>query len=113
MNTKGSSKRSLQAAPMYQKALIESGHDHKLVYEEPSDNTVNKKRCRKRNVTWWNAIWSDTIATNVGKEFLHVLDTAFPGPFKEGSICIHPITVCLCLGSSRQRRSPHNQLGNY
>ena len=65
-----------QAAPAFQAALDKSGHTHKLVYE-PCINTKKKKN-RRRNVTWFNPPYSSNVKTNIGREFLKILDRAFP-----------------------------------
>ena len=64
---------------MYQEALYKSGYSHKLKFtpkeQEPSKN--NKKR-NKRNVTWFNPPYNIAVKTNIGKEFLKLLDECFP-----------------------------------
>ena len=66
-----------KAVPPYQNALRKSGYDHKLQYEIPKTNK-SKKKNRKRPVTWFNPPFSVNIQSNVGKEFLQLLDRAFP-----------------------------------
>ena len=65
------------ASPPYQEALRKSGFDHVLEFEPPSTFQTKKKN-RKRNVTWFNPPYSASVKSNVGKEFLKFLDTAFP-----------------------------------
>ena len=65
------------ASPPYQDALIKSGYDHILKYEPPELQKA-KKRTRKKKVTWFNPPYSMHVKTNVGKEFLRLVDTAFP-----------------------------------
>ena len=65
------------ATPPYQEALAKSGYKDKLVFEPPQ-NTPTKKKNRKRTVTWFNPPFSANVSTNVGKEFLKLVDTAFP-----------------------------------
>ena len=65
------------ASQPYQEALIKSGYSHQLKYEPPEDHS-RKKRRRKRKVTWFNPPFSMHVKTKVGKEFLKLVDTAFP-----------------------------------
>ena len=65
------------AAPIYQEALVKSGYDHVLAYEPPAERTT-KKRCRKKQITWFNPPYSASVKSNVGKDFLKLLDEAFP-----------------------------------
>ena len=37
-----------------------------------------KKRNRKRNIIWFNPPFNKNVSTNVGEEFLKILDTNFP-----------------------------------
>ena len=64
-----------QAKPYYQDALKKGGHNYILEYKEI---TVNNNRRRKRNIIWFNPPFSKTVATNVGKLFLNLLDKHFP-----------------------------------
>ena len=65
------------AAAPYQEALASSGYSHTLEFQPPQELTT-KKRNRKRNITWFNPPYSANVQTNVGKEFLRLIDTAFP-----------------------------------
>ena len=65
------------AAPAYQQALTKSGYQHTLAYEPPSSNTT-KKKCRKKSVTWFNPPYSKNVKSNIGRDFLQLLDSAFP-----------------------------------
>ena len=38
----------------YQKALTESGYDHKLTHNLPQGKALKNKRKRTRNITWYN-----------------------------------------------------------
>ena len=61
----------------YQEALSRSGYDFQLYYN-PETKTKNGKRNRRRKVTWFNPPYSANIKTNVGKEFLNLVDKCFP-----------------------------------
>ena len=68
------------AAPMYQKALNESGYDHKLEFQDMSGSLSmepKRSRNRSRKVTYFNPPFSLNVETNVGKEFLKLIKT-FP-----------------------------------
>ena len=71
-----------EATPPYQKALQKNGYDYELKYspsQPPSNNApVNERRKRKRNISWFNPPYSNHVKTNVGKEFLHLIDKCFP-----------------------------------
>ena len=55
------------AIPPYQEALA-----------KPPENLPTNKKTRKRALTWFNPPFSENVSTNVGKEFLKLIDTAFP-----------------------------------
>ena len=60
----------------FQEALQKSGYDHKLKFEEPSTRTGGK-RCRKRKLIYFNPPWSSGVKSNVGAQFLKLLDSCF------------------------------------
>ena len=60
----------------YQDALQKSGHKYTLSYK-PSNNQ-GRRRNRGRNIIWFNPPFSNSVETNVGKEFLRLLDRHFP-----------------------------------
>ena len=63
--------------PIYQEALYKAGYNFELKYkkEEPQSK---KKRCRKRKVLWFNPPWASNVKTNIGAEFLKLIDKHFP-----------------------------------
>ena len=62
------------AIPPYQKALDESGYNHKLTYKpQPKRN-----RNRQRKIIWYNPPWNANIKTNLGRKFLNIIDRCFP-----------------------------------
>ena len=72
-----------KAAPTYQTALENSGHNFKLNFEqvpEQNENENEKKTAkkRKRNIIWFNPPYSRAVMTNVGKTFLQTMDKHFP-----------------------------------
>ena len=64
-----------EAAPVFQEALSKSGYNHQLSFNPPIPPTTKKNKSRKREVTWFNPPWNDSVKTNVGKKFLRILDT--------------------------------------
>ena len=60
---------------MYENALKSSGYNEKLKYTPPN---LNKKRQRRRKITWFNPPFSCNVATNIGREFLRILSKNFP-----------------------------------
>ena len=65
------------AKPPYQEALTKSGYTHVLEYGPP-DQLSPKKKNRKKYVTRFNPPFSLSVQSNVGREFLRLIDTAFP-----------------------------------
>ena len=62
----------------YQKALTESGYDHKLTYNPPQEKALKNKRKRTRNITCYNPPFNSNVGTNLGRTFLHIVDKCFP-----------------------------------
>ena len=65
-------------APLYQEAINKSGYDYTLKFDPSASDTPPKKRSRKRNILWFNPPYNHEVRTNVGKEFLGLLDKCFP-----------------------------------
>ena len=63
-----------EAAPIYQAALDKSGYKHKLSFEPIRP----KNRQRKKQVTWYNPPFNASVSTNIGKQFLKLIDKHFP-----------------------------------
>ena len=63
--------------PPYQEALRKSGFDHKLEFKPP-EPPKPKKKLRKKEVIWFNPPFSCNVKTNIGREFLKLLDRSFP-----------------------------------
>ena len=62
------------AIPPYQKALDESGYNHKHTYNpQPTRN-----RNRKRKVIWYNPPWNANVKTNLGRKFINIIHRCFP-----------------------------------
>ena len=66
----------LKAIPPYQTELEKCGYSQKLVWME--ENTQKKAKRRSRRVIWFNPPHSMNVQTNVGREFLLLVDKHFP-----------------------------------
>ena len=78
LNTISSSQEQFENAKNeYQEALQKSGYTHKLKYDEKEKQTKKKKQ-RHKKVIWFNPPWSAEVKTNIGREFLLILDKHFP-----------------------------------
>ena len=62
------------AIPRYQKALDESGYNHKLTY---NPQPMRNRNC-KRKVIWYNPPWNANVKTNLGRKFINIIDRCFP-----------------------------------
>ena len=64
----------------YQNALDSSGYKHKLSYnkEKVDSKPRNKNKNRKRKIIWFNPPYHKNLKTNLGKEFLKLIDKNFP-----------------------------------
>ena len=45
---------------------------------EPKKRTPQKKRNRQRQVIWFNPLFSQSVQSNIGKQFIHLIDKNFP-----------------------------------
>ena len=66
-----------QSKQHYQNALTKSGYKHTLKYNPTAPNP-GRERKRSRKVIYFHPPFSQTVETNVGKEFLRLLDLHFP-----------------------------------
>ena len=64
----------------YENALKSSGHPPELRYEENRETTreTSTKKCRQRNVIWFNPPYNMSLQTKIGKSFLALVDKNFP-----------------------------------
>jgi hypothetical protein len=61
---------------IYQKALQDSGYNYELKYTNTT--STQKKKTRKRNITWYNPPYNKSVKTNIGRAFLDIIKTSFP-----------------------------------
>ena len=62
---------------IYVKALKDSGYKSALKYNPEHKKTPKTKRTRNRNPIYYNPPWSENVKTNIGKNFLHLVETHF------------------------------------
>ena len=68
-----------EVAPLYQKALDDSGYNHRLTFTPHiTQSSTSTRRNRHRNIIWYNPPFSKNVATNVGRTFLKILNEEFP-----------------------------------
>ena len=65
-------------APQFQEALRKSGYDYTLKFDPNACKPKAKNKTRKRHILWFNPPYNATVGTNVGKEFLRLIDECFP-----------------------------------
>ena len=101
-----------ESCKIYQDALEQSGFKYKLSYEEGTESEAKPvRRNRKRNIIWFNPPYSKSVTTNVGKEFLKLLDKHFPPHHKYRKI-FNRNTVKIsysCLPNMRAKVNMHNK----
>ena len=99
-----------RAAPMYQKALADSGYTHKLTYEKPKNHPTNRRR-GKRNIIWFNPPFSRSVRTNLGQKFLALVRKHFqPGSALYGACNKNTIKLAYsCTKNMRTIIQAHNR----
>ena len=68
------------AIPVYQESLERSGYAHKLKFQPggvSQSSGSRRNRTRSRNITWFNPPYSVSVETQIGKEFMKLIE-AFP-----------------------------------
>ena len=68
----------LSQSKIYQEALEKSDYKFKLKYDPQAKLPTKKKRCRKRNLTYFNPPYASNVRTNIGARFLNLIDKHFP-----------------------------------
>ena len=69
-----------ESTPIYQNALRHSNFDHEFMYTQ--DASQRTRRNRQRNIIWFNPPFSKSVNTNIGREFLSLIDKHFPPQHK-------------------------------
>ena len=65
-------------APLYQEALRNAGYNYELKYEAIINLPKKNKRSRKKRILWFNPPFSSDVKTNVGANFLKLIEKHFP-----------------------------------
>lgn len=65
-----------EASKPYQEALERSGYSFKLEFKPPQ--TSSPKRNRSRKVIWFNPPFNKNVKSNIGRQFLRLIDQSFP-----------------------------------
>ena len=65
-----------KAAPMYNAALVNTGHTEKINYD-CKINENKPSRNRKRNIIWYSPPCNKMVSTNIGRVFLNLLGKHF------------------------------------
>ena len=96
---------------IYQDALKQSGFKYELTYEETENETELVRRNRRRNIIWFNPPYSKSVATNVGKTFLKLLEKHFPAHHKFRKIFNRNTFKIsyLCLPNVKAKVNMHNK----
>ena len=67
-----------KAAPVYNKALKDSGYTEEIVYTTTGERQDSGDKRRRRKIIWFNPPYSKSVQTNVAKKFLSLIDKHFP-----------------------------------
>ena len=94
----------------YQEALDKSGYNYKLEFDPPVTVEGNRKKNRGRRITYFNPPFSLNVASNIGRNFLKLIDEHFP---KENILrkIINRNTVKIsyrCMPNLKSKISKHN-----
>ena len=92
---------------LYQAALDKNGYNHELTYEK--SNKSNKKR--RRNIIWFNPPFNKEVKSNIGRQFLNALRSAFPKDHKLNKL-FNKNTVKLsysCMDNMQDHVNKHNK----
>ena len=77
LNDLSSSKELFESEKgQYQEALKDSGFKETIHFT--NNINIQTNRSRKRNVLWFNPPYNLSVSTNIGKDFLKLLDKHFP-----------------------------------
>ena len=63
--------------PIYQETLIKAGYNHKLTYQTHEQKKDNSRPC-KRQIIWFNLLYSKNVTTKLVKFFLSLIDKHSP-----------------------------------
>ena len=84
----------MQSAPLFQEAINKSGYEFQLKFDPKATEKKQKNRNRKHDVLWFNPPYNSTVSTNIGKEFLKLIDECFPkGPKFRKAFNTHTVKI--------------------
>ena len=95
----------------YEKTLENSGFKTKLLYVHSNSIGKSRRKLRKKKVFYFNPPFSNSIKTNIGKEFLKLVSRHFPKSGFYGSI-FNRNTIKIsysCMSNLEKELSNHNQ----
>ena len=92
-----------RAAPMYQKALANSGYTDKLAYTNPNSTNTSRKT-NKRKIIWFNPPFSKSVVTNIGRKFLVLVRKHFKPGSTLYSVC-NKNTIKLSYSCTKNMRT--------
>ena len=102
-----------KAKPIYQEALRNSGYKHVLKYDQPKapNTSGNRKKRRTRNILWFNPPFNIKVKTNIGHEFIKILDESFPigSPLRKIFNKNNVKLSYSCLPNIQAKLSAHNK----
>ena len=65
----------------YQDTLDKSRNKHNVKYKANKDDASSKKQ-QKRNIIWFNPLYSKNVKTSIGKILLNLINKHFPTHYK-------------------------------
>ena len=79
LSANSSSKEMFDSAKgMYQEQLAKAGYTEELKYEPREEGGRRRRRRKKKDINWFNPPFCRSVKTNVGQQFLQILDRCFP-----------------------------------
>ncbi|KAL9960709.1 hypothetical protein ACROYT_G034196 [Oculina patagonica] len=66
-----------EAATPYQEALNKSGYNYTLEFKPTPQRPPSQTRNRPRNVIWFNPPFNKNVKTNIGRQFIRLIDKCF------------------------------------
>jgi len=100
-----------KAAPFYNKSLQGSGYTENFTRQISDPINESKTKTRKRKIIWFNPPFSEDVETNIGREFLRLVDKHFSKHHRLHKICNHQnikISYC-CISNMHAIISAHNK----
>lgn len=99
-----------KASPFYNNSLNKCGYTEKLTYCT-DENQANGRKNRKRNIIWYNPPYSKNVKSNIGKQFLKLVNKHFDKNHKYHKI-FNKNNVKIsysCMDSMKKILNAHNK----